>query len=184
MTRVTILGASFLVVIFVSLYTSTATARTNGFFNNKPGPGIKDEDPYKVLGVRRTATADDVQRAYRQRARETHRECNFDLSLSPIAKLRSHPLLSLRNATSASSLLQSSPQPTKIHPPTRTKNSAESRSHSKYWAIQSTENGTTRNTTKTSSADVDFGNRKDNGRIRDDVRARPNGGSVSGGGRI
>ena len=74
MTRVTILGASFLVIIFVSLYTSTATARTNGFFNNKPGPGIKDDDPYKVLGVRRTATADDVQRAYRQRARETHRK--------------------------------------------------------------------------------------------------------------
>ena len=74
MTRVTILGASFLVVIFVSLYTSTATARTNGFFNNKPGPGIKDEDPYKVLGVRRTAAADDVQRAYRQKARETHRK--------------------------------------------------------------------------------------------------------------
>ncbi len=74
MTRVTILGASFLVVIFVTLYTSTVAARTNGFFDNKPEPGIKDDDPYKVLGVKRTATADDVQRAYRQRARETHRK--------------------------------------------------------------------------------------------------------------
>jgi preprotein translocase subunit Sec63 len=66
MTTVTILGAFFLVIIFfVAPYSSTLAARS----------GIKDDDPYKVLGVKRTASVDDVQRAYRLRARETHRKC-------------------------------------------------------------------------------------------------------------
>jgi len=40
-------------------------------FFNKSEPKA---DPYKVLGVKRTATDEDVQKAYRKKAKETHRE--------------------------------------------------------------------------------------------------------------
>lgn len=38
------------------------------------GAGGGSDDPYVVLGVRRTASNEEIQRAYRQRAKETHRE--------------------------------------------------------------------------------------------------------------
>ncbi len=146
MTRVTILVSYFLVIVLVSPYKSTVAAR----------PGIKDDDPYTVLGVKRTATVDDVQRAYRQRARETHRKCtrtrrtHRDIVRMPrclICRFECYPRLPTY-FIDCSSYVQSLPQPTRTHPPTRTMNSDASPPRSKYWAIRSIKNGTTHNMTK------------------------------------
>lgn len=62
------LRASFLLFACLLLAgTSSVSARI--VFEQRP-----PEDPYQVLGVKPTASNDDIQKAYRKRAKETHRE--------------------------------------------------------------------------------------------------------------
>jgi DnaJ-domain-containing protein 1 len=54
----------------------TAAAARGGNNNNsfnKPNQFHRDSDPYQVLGVKRTASDDEIQKSYRKRAKETHR---------------------------------------------------------------------------------------------------------------
>lgn len=50
------------------------------FFLDRPAGGVRasniraDGDPYKILGVKRTASDDEIHQAYRKRAKETHRK--------------------------------------------------------------------------------------------------------------
>jgi len=59
-------------LLLISINISTASARRN-FFHNKPAQQ-QQLDPYKVLGLKHTASNDDIQKAYRKKARETHRK--------------------------------------------------------------------------------------------------------------
>jgi len=73
----------FLGLILIDGFTfAVAAARPspsgNNFFQNlKPqqfNTAGGDGDPYKILGVKRTASDDEIQKAYRKRAKETHRK--------------------------------------------------------------------------------------------------------------
>ena len=67
----------FLLIILINLSTVTVSARRNFFYNNKPASQQQQQqilDPYKVLGLKHTASNDDIQKAYRKKARETHRK--------------------------------------------------------------------------------------------------------------
>ena len=69
--------------------TAAARGRNNFFNNNKPPPRSNNQqiDPYKVLGVKRNASNDDIQKAYRQKARETHRKCSAILCIYNIVHM-------------------------------------------------------------------------------------------------
>ena len=67
----------FLGLILINGFIFTVTAARpsgNSNFFQKPQQFNTAGDPYKVLGVRRTASDDEIQKAYRKRAKETHRE--------------------------------------------------------------------------------------------------------------
>jgi len=60
-------------LLLISINLSTVTSARRNFFNNKPAQQ-QQLDPYKVLGLKHTASNDDIQKAYRKKARETHRK--------------------------------------------------------------------------------------------------------------
>lgn len=64
----------FFLLSFLLLNERTALAANGGFFQNNNAGGSTLDDPYKVLGVDRSASNEEIQKAYRQKARETHRE--------------------------------------------------------------------------------------------------------------
>ena len=77
-TAMTKAALPVLILILILLDRSTVWGNYNNFFfnNRRPesSPIINDDDPYKVLGVKRTASDEEVQKAYRKRAKETHRK--------------------------------------------------------------------------------------------------------------
>lgn len=65
----------FLLLLIISINLSTVTSARRNFFHNKPAQQQQQQiDPYKVLGLKHTASNDDIQKAYRKKARETHRK--------------------------------------------------------------------------------------------------------------
>lgn len=64
-------GSIILLVVLLLLDVSIAA---RFFHSNKKDYNIPKVDPYKVLGVKRQASDADIQKAYRRKARETHRE--------------------------------------------------------------------------------------------------------------
>ena len=65
----------FVLLLSLSFIVDQSAAARNNFFK-PPRSNNKQIDPYKVLGLKRTASNDDIQKAYRQKARETHRKCS------------------------------------------------------------------------------------------------------------
>jgi len=63
-----------IILLFILILSLCLIDRSTAL-NFQQGSQTPQEDPYKVLGVKRTASDADIQKAYRQRARETHREC-------------------------------------------------------------------------------------------------------------
>lgn len=71
-----------LVVLIISINLSTVISARRNFFHNKPAQQQQQQiDPYKVLGLKHTASNDDIQKAYRKKARETHRKLYIDCCL-------------------------------------------------------------------------------------------------------
>ena len=69
-------------LLIISINLSTVTSARRNFFHNKPASQQQQQqlDPYKVLGLKYTASNDDIQKAYRKKARETHRKLYIDSS--------------------------------------------------------------------------------------------------------
>ena len=129
-------------LLFVLDGLTVAAARggnNNNSFNNfnKPNQFHRDNDPYQVLGVKRTASDDEIQKSYRKRAKETHRTyylCEISLfSLSRLLCLR-ESLISVYLVSLMSSLapLCVFAQPTRTFPPMPPTNSDASPPRSKY----------------------------------------------------
>ena len=76
----------FVLLLSLSFIIDKSSAARNNFFK-PPRSNNKQIDPYKVLGVKRNASNDDIQKAYRQKARETHRKCNAILCIYNIVHM-------------------------------------------------------------------------------------------------
>lgn len=64
----------FIVIAALLLFLLDESTAINNFFDKSSSqPKV---DPYKVLGVKRTATDEAIQKAYRQKAKETHPDKN------------------------------------------------------------------------------------------------------------